>query len=335
MLLNFDLFVLVIAVIAIVTAIFLTSEWKRRREEYPPSLNPQNNRDQNISKSANPEFAALIEAIREEGRAYRKEEYREDDRKTVVDFLNTLFLILTFFVLAYTCYAIIQQVHEMQRAYGPISDQAKNSADQIAAMNGQQSVMHGQLDEMKADRRPWVMLNGAIVIDKPLVFNAQGAHIAFSGTLKNGGKSIAANIKVVASTLRVEPIVQELAPMSPEQFNQTTMRALPPGEESCGPDLGRKITAFGGLLLLPGAEQSWTPGTGGQIDVPISDFRPDAAGYIGVWMDICIFYLDDSKDVHGTPAVVKFVSDNYGERFFPVGEIHGRFQVSSSGAAVY
>ncbi len=186
MLLSFDQFLLVIVAVAIITAIFLTSESKRRREEYPASLNPQYNRDENISESANPEFAALIKAIREEGRAYRKEEYSEDDRKTVVDFLNTLFLILTFCVLTYTCYAIIQQVAEMQKAYPEIHRQAQAAIDQASAAKIQADTAKTQADAARdaaiAANRAWVGPSGATMDGVP----AKGAdikiHIAYQNT---------------------------------------------------------------------------------------------------------------------------------------------------------
>jgi hypothetical protein len=114
MLLSFDQFSLVIAAVAIVTAIFLTSEWNvAARNIHPPCISIQSRPE--YIPGYPPRVRGFIETILEEGRSYRKKQYREDDREPVVDFLNTLFLIPTFCNLSYTCYAIIQQVIEMRK----------------------------------------------------------------------------------------------------------------------------------------------------------------------------------------------------------------------------
>jgi hypothetical protein len=113
------------------------------------------------------DFEALIKAISVEGRANRAEEKREDRGKTRRE-------RATIFLLALTCGAILWQVHEMIKVYGPIKDQAdaaKLSADaakvaseaataQGAAMTSQSEVAKSAAEtaqqNMVAAQRAWV-----------------------------------------------------------------------------------------------------------------------------------------------------------------------------------
>jgi hypothetical protein len=70
------------------------------------------------------DFAALIDAITAEGRAYRAEEQREDKGKTFREWITVV-------LLGATMVAIFWQVYEMVHVYGPIRDQAE--ASKIAA----------------------------------------------------------------------------------------------------------------------------------------------------------------------------------------------------------
>jgi hypothetical protein len=64
------------------------------------------------------EFSALVETIRDEGRAYRKEEQREDRGKRFREWVTIVLITLTF---AAVCY----QVYEMIKVYEPIREQAE------------------------------------------------------------------------------------------------------------------------------------------------------------------------------------------------------------------
>jgi hypothetical protein len=77
------------------------------------------------------DFAALINAINNQGRANREEEKREDRGKSFRDKVNIFILGFTFVALAWTCWAIIQQVEEMRRAYGPLKQQAESAKDTL------------------------------------------------------------------------------------------------------------------------------------------------------------------------------------------------------------
>jgi hypothetical protein len=75
---------------------------------------------------ASADFAALIDVIRDEGKANRDEERREDRGKAFRE-------KLTVFLLCLTVIAIGWQVYEMIHVYGPIRDQAVAAAAQAAA----------------------------------------------------------------------------------------------------------------------------------------------------------------------------------------------------------
>jgi hypothetical protein len=70
------------------------------------------------------DFATLIDAIKSEGRAHRKEEQREDQGKKLREWITIIVIGLTFIAICY-------QVHEMIKVYEPIKAQAE--AAKIAA----------------------------------------------------------------------------------------------------------------------------------------------------------------------------------------------------------
>jgi hypothetical protein len=105
------------------------------------------------------EFSDLIDAIRSEGRALRKEEEREDDRRSVIDSISTAVLIATLGVLAYTCWAIIQQVEEMKKVYGPIAQQAAASAKQAETAAA----------DAVANQRAWIGPTAANIAEEPVI----------------------------------------------------------------------------------------------------------------------------------------------------------------------
>ena len=61
---------------------------------------------------------------------------------------------------------------------------------QWIAIRGQQTIMQGQLDEIVADRRPFVGIDPSqITINSPLTFGANGPSRNINMCLKNTGKS--------------------------------------------------------------------------------------------------------------------------------------------------
>jgi len=89
----------------------------RPREAVPmPEVEP---------KAVSSDFAALIHTMQREGRAYRREEQREDRGKNIREWITIALIALTFVAVCY-------QVHEMIKVYEPIKEQAeatKQAAD--------------------------------------------------------------------------------------------------------------------------------------------------------------------------------------------------------------
>jgi hypothetical protein len=79
------------------------------------ALAEDNHADDQFGSS--PDFKALIDTIRREGRAYRKEEQREDRGKNIREWFTIALIAMTFFAVCY-------QVHEMIKVYEPIKEQA-------------------------------------------------------------------------------------------------------------------------------------------------------------------------------------------------------------------
>ena len=79
-----------------------------------------------IKNRPSSDVAALIHAIRDEGRATRKEENSEDRRKQLLD-------IVTIILVSLTLIAVFMQVHEMVKVYDPIKTQADAARSQADA----------------------------------------------------------------------------------------------------------------------------------------------------------------------------------------------------------
>lgn len=104
--------------------------------------------------------AAIVDAINRQERANRAQEKGEDHRKRTRE-------LITIFIVAITGGAIILQVSELKRVYGPIHDQAvasKNQAqaalDQAGAAKIQADIAKDSAqtarDTMIAEHRAWV-----------------------------------------------------------------------------------------------------------------------------------------------------------------------------------
>ena len=77
--------------------------------------------------------AALVAAINRQERANRAQERREDnDKRTLAN--------ITIFVIAVTAGAIILQVSEMKKVYGPIKDQADATKIAQISMGGSDEI---------------------------------------------------------------------------------------------------------------------------------------------------------------------------------------------------
>jgi len=95
-------------------------------EENPKAAPEGDNPSGHDPESPSADFAALIDAIKKEGRAYRKEEQREDSGKKFRDWITIGLVAATLFVFAW-------QLREMTRAYKPLQEQAEAAKDSAIA----------------------------------------------------------------------------------------------------------------------------------------------------------------------------------------------------------
>jgi hypothetical protein len=87
-------------------------------------------------------LTALIDTIKNEARRNRHQQHTEHHENIRRENITIGVLIVTFGALALTCWAIIQQVDEMRKAYKPIA--------------GQATAINSQLEVMKEEGRAWV-----------------------------------------------------------------------------------------------------------------------------------------------------------------------------------
>jgi uncharacterized protein YecT (DUF1311 family) len=95
-------------------------------EQKPESKEEKRKTPEPKTDGPSADFAALIHAIKTEGRAYRREEQREDRGKKIREWI-------TIGLIACTFVAVCWQVYEMILVYGPIRDQAVASGKQAVA----------------------------------------------------------------------------------------------------------------------------------------------------------------------------------------------------------
>jgi hypothetical protein len=90
---------------------------KNPLRQKPKRYSEKRQLQKNKERGSSSDFSTLVDAIKSEGRAYRKEEQREDRGKKFREWVTIGFIGLTFLAICY-------QVHEMIKVYEPIRDQA-------------------------------------------------------------------------------------------------------------------------------------------------------------------------------------------------------------------
>lgn len=138
---------------------------------------------------SSPDFKALIHTIRREGRAYRKEEQREDRGKRFREWI-TIILIATTFV------AVCYQVNEMIKVYDPIRDQAIAANDSARATNksatASAKVAEDSEKSLVAGSRAWVGPTDAkITSGAP----ADGQPVKVVISVRNSGREPARDVR--------------------------------------------------------------------------------------------------------------------------------------------
>src|ERR1700722_5605560 len=250
----FGLVLLALCAAGIIASIWMTSKPK-------PSKQP----DQNIPKKsdyrASGDFSALIDAIRDEGETYRREEGKENIGKRVRDWITITILGLTLIALAKTYYAVSDQVAEMKKTYEPIANQAK---------------------EMIANRRPFIgIAPEEIKIISPLTFNATGPSISFDVWIRNTGRSAAINAISIVNGFHVEPFMPSGLPINTQDLISLYSRVI-----DCNKSKEPEYPGWG-TIILPGGRAKQT------IDSNSIPFRPiiqpdPRTGMVSVFFPICI-----------------------------------------------
>lgn len=107
----------------------------------------------NDQRGPSADFAALIDTIKSEGVAYRKEEQREDRGKKFREWITIGLIFVTFA-------AVCWQVHEMIKVYEPIRLQAEAAQKSAVAAKQQAEAMAKQAEtsakEIVAASRAWL-----------------------------------------------------------------------------------------------------------------------------------------------------------------------------------
>jgi hypothetical protein len=255
----------------VVRAITSERPIKDAAQQEPATSNAERPSGDNEPNRPSSDFAALIDAIAAEGRAYRAEEQSEDRSKKFRDWI-------TIGLLVATTAGIYWQISEMIKVYGPIKDGAEAAKTQAGAAAGQVTVMQGQLAEMKADRRPWLAFDDTISVVSPLVFDQDGARVTIAGSIRNGGRSIAKDIMTVQSGLVVQPLIpQGNTPIPVEKAPAFEMRGFP-YQDACGVAIAKQFLGIGGSIILSGGTQRWPVSGDDHLNVPSNQFKLDSSG---------------------------------------------------------
>ena len=344
--------IFIVAIVNIsITLRELSNNSSRKSDREPDQRYPVTKKHEGMSAG----IAALVDAISKDGDATRAEEKREDDEGKIREWF-------TIGLLALTLGAVGWQVSEMIKVYDPIRDQAQaaktandnaaRTADaqisemkaQSVAMAAQVTAMQGQLSEMQREVRPWVTIDDAIKMIKPVTFDDSSMHTAFTATIRNGGKSPALKINMLNSKMLVEPVIPEGIVFHPPEMDAFLMRGLGPVARDCNKNIAEQFTSFAGGFLLPDGVFQWTPTEGPpglpqpqikDITIPKARFHLTPDGLTSVWMAACIFYRDASNNLHGTPIVLQYVAEDGSSTFAPKGEIKGTFVVTGGVAPPY
>jgi hypothetical protein len=168
------------AVMGITAAAIYITEWFRSgapgRLDQPESQPDTTPPTEDNPNSPSPDFAALIDAMRAEGRAGRAEEKREDGGKKLRDWITIL-------LLGFTAFVVKCQVDEMAKVYGPIKDQADATQKSLVAT-----------------QRAWLDVKFSS-FHGPIVFDKNGAAVVIDILVENVGHSPALNIWYIADVM--------------------------------------------------------------------------------------------------------------------------------------
>jgi hypothetical protein len=203
---------------------------------------------------------------------------------------------------------------------------------QWSTLKSTDEAIHGQLEEAKADRRPWVFL-GDITTVKNLTFDNEGATFALSAPMKNSGKSLARGINQFVAT--------HMAPLPPISGTPQQIHAIfeqIKGNACASPEAIKDFDSIGGGLLMPGdVSPPPPPDDIMPAKIPASRFILNpSTKETTLWISTCIAYLDDAGNPHGTSFITVYSRKIDGrDSYLPQGEVIGNFQIHPFSLSAY
>jgi hypothetical protein len=144
------------------------------------------------NRGVSADAAAIVDAMNRQEHANRAQAQLEDDRRRTLE-------QITMFIVFVTAGAIIMQVSEMRKIYGPISAQAKAS---LAAA----SAAHDQTDALLATNRPWVSGESVEIIRDSRPPNERGVFgFAVGVKIRNTANAVAKRGFMFVYRLSIQP----------------------------------------------------------------------------------------------------------------------------------
>lgn len=196
----------------------------------PKQANTEAHADDQFGSS--PDFRALIHTIRREGRAYRREEQREDSGKRFREWITIALITLTLAAVSY-------QVYEMIKVYEPIKGQAeaariaadatKRAADaatrQSEIASKQADIATKQADNsdkaMVQAQRAWIGPRDAKLENKPVAGQRNKIVVEYQNTGKEPALSF-----VFDATALVIADVEEMDGTSVRKMNDYLLKCV-------------------------------------------------------------------------------------------------------------
>ena len=204
-------------------------------------------------------------------------------------------------------------------------------------------IFKGQLDEAKADRRPWVKFVD-LTTTTPLTFEANGVKAGFRVTVQNIGKAIAKdvqprvdfNIKPFRPNLNAtRPDTNEQILVATSGMYKTMLHQLK--GDSCEAGRVKEISKFGGYFIFPGdGIEHNVPDN--YLTVARSDFRYNPPFRdVSAWLSVCISYTDEHDNPHGTSFLMYYAADAERKYDYPpaIGVVSGKFEINPNSVEAY
>jgi hypothetical protein len=155
--------------------------------------------EHNKSGGESTDFTPLIDAIAAEGRAYRKEEQREDRGKERREWITIALIFVTFVAVCY-------QVHEMIKVYEPIKAQAEASVKQADAAKTQADLAKDAATSTKESvieaSRAWVGPSAATINGTLSIGKDSEVVIIYQNTGRQPAVGFSPNVRIYVETVK-------------------------------------------------------------------------------------------------------------------------------------